>query len=159
MARKVQSDGTVLIWGNTGAAVVVHRVAPGVLYVIGVRHFDGPVEDGPMCDFDREIEAHGTLELFMDMRNVERGSRKSREPWKAWANRNHKRHRSHVLVRSTLLHMAISVIAMASGTLTTCYSEESTFLAELRRKAPAVRALPEVPDWATAILEAPRAAS
>lgn len=159
MARKVHSDGTVMIWGDTGAAVVIHRVTPGVLYVIGVRNFDGPFEDGPMLDFDREIEAHGSLELFMDMRNVERGSRKSREPWKEWANRNRKRHRSHVLVRSTLLHMAISVIAMASGTLTTCYSEEASFFAELRRKAPHVRALPNVPAWAVAILEAPRAAS
>jgi hypothetical protein len=152
-----QSDGSVLIWGETGAAVVIVRLAPGALYVIGVRNFDGPFEDGPMLDFDREIEAHGSLDLFMDMRGVERGSRKSREPWKEWANRNRSRHRSYLFVRSTLLHMAISVIAMASGTVTTCYSDERTFLAELQRKAPGIRALPKIPTWALAILEDPKA--
>lgn len=158
MARKVDSDGTVLVWGPSGAAVVIVRVASGVMYVIGVRNFDGPFEDGPMLDFDREIEQHGSLELFMDMRNVERGSRKSREPWKAWASRNSKRHRSHILVRSSLLHMAISVIAMASGTITQSYSDEALFLAELKRKAPVARQLPTVPAWATAILETHRGA-
>lgn len=153
MARKVHSDGTVLVWGPDGAAVVIVRVAPGVMYVIGVRNFDGPFEDGPMCDFDREIELHGSLELFMDMRSVERGSRKSREPWKAWASRNSKRHRSHILVRSSLLHMAISVSAMASGTITQSYSDEALFLAELRRKAPGAHQLPTVPAWVAEMLE------
>jgi hypothetical protein len=151
--RKVRK-GVVVIWGPTGAAVVLQRLAPGVLYLIGVRNFDGPFEDGPMCDFDREIGAHGSLELFMDVRNVERGSRKSREPWKEWASRNSKRHRSHVLVNSSLLHMAISVIAMASRTVTTAYGNEATLLKVLQRYAPGVRALPTLPSWAPELLTA-----
>src|SRR5688572_9794014 len=113
MARKVHSDGTVLIWGLTGA-VVVSRPAPGVLYVIGMRNFDGPFEDGPMCDFDREIAQQGSLELFLDVRSVERGSRKGREPWKQWATTNRYKVRSSLLVQSRILHMAVSVIAMVS---------------------------------------------
>src|SRR5215470_17468976 len=111
MPRKVHSDGTVLIWEPSGG-VVISRPAPGVLYVIGVRNFEGPPEDGPMREFDREIQAHGSLELFMDVRLVERGSRKDREHWKGWASRNRLRHRSYILVRSTVLSMVISVIAM-----------------------------------------------
>ena len=152
MARKVRDD-VALIWGASGA-VVVQRLGSGVLYIIGLRNFDGPFEDGPMCDFDREIAAHGSLELFMDVRNVERGSRKSREPWKEWAGRNSKRHRSHVLVRSSLLHMAISVIALASGTVTESYHQESAFLTELKRKVPGIQRLPSVPAWIPTTLEA-----
>jgi hypothetical protein len=154
MARKVR-DGTVLIWGTTGAGVVIHRLAPGVLHLVGIRNFDGPFEDGPMSDFDREIEAHGSLELFLDVRNVDRGSRKSREPWKEWAAKNVKRHRTHLLVRSSLLSMAISVIAMTSGTITETYADEAAFLAELKRQVPGLRALPPVPAWVLEILEAP----
>lgn len=128
------------------------------MYVIGVRNFDGPFEDGPMCDFDREISRSGSLELFMDMRMVERGSRKSREPWKAWASENRTRQRSHILVRSSLLHMAISVIAMASGTVTQSYSDEALFFAELKTIAPGLRALPSLPGWATETLDPQRSA-
>jgi hypothetical protein len=156
MARMVR-DGAALVWGPTGAAVYVQRVGPGVIYVIGIRNFDGPFEDGPMRDFDQEIEAHGSIALFMDVRNVERGSRKSREPWKEWATKNSKRHRSHILVRSSLLHMAISVIAMASGTVTTSYANEAAFLGELKRLVPGTRALPTLPAWVSETLADPNA--
>lgn len=158
MARKVR-DGLVLIWGPTGAAIVLHRLAPGVIYLAGVRNFDGPFEDGPMCDFDRELESHGSLELFMDVRNVERGSRKSREPWKEWASRNSSRHRSHVLVNSNILHMAISVIAMASNTVTTSYRDEAVFLGELQRWAPKVTSLPTIPSWLPEVIAPQRSES
>jgi hypothetical protein len=106
MARK-ERDDIALVWGASGA-VVLWRLAPGVLYMIGLGNFDGPFEHGPISDFDREIEAHGSFELFIDVRKLERGSRKSRGAWKEWASQNNARHRSHVLVRSSLLHMAIS---------------------------------------------------
>jgi hypothetical protein len=153
MARKVR-DGTVLIWGPTGAAIVLHRLAPGVVYLVGIRSFDGPFEDGPMLDFNREIEAHGSVELFFDLRTVERGSRRSREPWKEWSTRNGKRHRSHLLVRSSLLHMAISVIAMAAGTVTTSYVDEAAFLNELKKRVAGLRALPPIPAWVNEIFQA-----
>lgn len=152
MARKIQ-DAIVLVWGPSGAALVLHRLAPGVLYLVGIRNFDGPFEDGPMCDFDREIQTHGSLELFLDVRNVERGSRQSREPWKAWAAKNRTRHRSHLLVRSSLLHMAISVIAMASGSITETYSNEAVFLGTLKQKVSGLHTLPIVPAWVSETLE------
>ena len=106
-----------------------------------------------MCDFDREIQAHGSLDLFLDMRVVDRGSRKSRDTWKAWAGVNRTRHKSYVLVRSSVLHMAISVIAMVSGTVTQSYSDERVFLTELARKAPRTNTLPTLPAWASQIIE------
>jgi hypothetical protein len=154
MARKVHSDGTVLIWGLSGA-VVVSRLAPGVLYVIGLRNFDGPFEDGPMRDFDRELAAHGSLYLFLDVRNVERGSRRGRDPWKEWATQNRARLRSALLVESRMLNMAISVIAMLTGNTTHSFSDEAGFLAELGRTVPGVRALPTVPGWVDAALSTP----
>jgi hypothetical protein len=153
MARKVR-EGVVLIWGATGAAVVLRRMAPGVIHLIGVRNFDGPFEDGPMSDFDREIDAHGSLDLFMDVRNTQRSSSKSREPWKEWASKNRARHRSHVLVSSSILHMAISVIAMASKTVTTAYANEAAFLRALQYAVPGTTALPDIPAWASETLAA-----
>ena len=153
MARKVHSDGSVLIWGPNGAVYVV-RLAPGLLYTLGIGNFDGPFEDGPMGDFDREMAAHGSLELFMDLRNVERGSRRSRDPWKDWATRNRTRMRSHLLVRSSILRMAISVIAMVSGATSLSYDDDKAFLRELGRRVPSVRSLPTAPSWASALLDA-----
>jgi hypothetical protein len=136
--------------------MVVSRPAPGVLYLIGLRNFDGPFEDGPMCDFDREIAQQGSLELFLDVRNVERGSRKSREAWKQWSTKHRNQVRSHLLVQSRILHMAVSVIAMVSGAATQSFAEEAGFLAELKRKVPTVRALPTVPAWVPGLLSAPQ---
>jgi hypothetical protein len=152
MARRVHSDGSVLTWGPNGA-VFVTRLAPGVLYTVGIGNFDGPFEDGPMCDFDREIAAHGSVDMFMDLRNVERGSRKSRDPWKEWATKNRTRVRSHLLVRSSILRMAISVISMVSGAISLSYDDDKAFLRELTRKVPGVRNLPAVPGWALALLD------
>ena len=153
MARKVHSDGSVLIWGPNGGVYVV-RLAPGLLYALGIGNFDGPFEDGPMCDFDREIAAHGSLELFMDLRNVDRGSRATRDPWKEWAAKNRTRISSHLLVRSSILRMAISVIAMVSGAISLSYDDDKAFLRELGRRAPGVRTLPTTPAWAAALLDA-----
>lgn len=155
MARKVHSDGTVLIWGLSGA-IVVSRLAPGVLYVIGVRNFDGPTDDGPMCDFDRELAQQGSLSLFLDVRNVERGSRRSRDAWKEWSTRNRDRVTSTLLVQSRLLHMAISVIAMVSSASTQSFHDESAFLAELTRKVPRIRTLPTVPAWVPGAMSDPQ---
>jgi hypothetical protein len=154
MARKVHSDGTVLIWWLSGA-IVVSRLAPGVLYLTGLRNFDGPFEDGPMCDFDRELAQQGSLELFIDVRNVERGSRKSRDAWKEWSTRNRERVSSTLLVRSRILHMAVSVVAMVSAASTQSFHDEARFLAELTRKVPKVRALPAVPAWVQGAMSAP----
>jgi hypothetical protein len=151
VGRKEHNDGSALIWGPSGA-VFITQPAPKVLYLIGLGNFDGPFEDGPMCDFDRVIAEQGSLDLFLDVRGVDRGSRKSRGPWKEWAGKNSARHKSFVLVRSSLLHMAISVIAMASKTVTQSYSNEHVFLSELMRKAPNMTGLPTVPAWASAIL-------
>ena len=152
MARKVHSDGSVLIWGPNGGVYVV-RLAPGLLYTLGIGNFDGPFEDGPMCDFDREIAAHGSLELFMDLRNVDRGSRKTRDPWKDWATKNRSRISSHLLVRSSILRMAISVIAMVSGAISLSYDDDKAFLRELGRRVPGLRVLPTPPGWAAALLD------
>ena len=151
MARKTGNDGTVLIWGLTGA-IVISRPGPGVLYLIGLRNFDGPFEDGPMRDFDREIAQHGSLALFLDVRSVEHGSRKSRQAWKEWSTQNRDRVRSNLLVQSRILHMAVSVIAMVSGASTQSFNEEAGFLAELTRKVPTMRALPTVPAWVPSVL-------
>lgn len=155
MARKTGNDGTVLIWGLTGA-IVVSRPAPGVLYLTGLRNFDGPFEDGPMRDFDREIAQHGSLTLFLDVRNVEQGSRKSRQAWKEWSTQNRDRVRSNLLVRSRILHMAVSVIAMVSGASAQSFNDEAAFLAELTRQVPKIRALPTVPAWVPGALSEPQ---
>ena len=49
--------------------------------------------------------------------------------------------------------MAISVIAMVSGTVTQSFRDERVFLAELEREAPRMRTLPALPVWASQIIE------
>jgi hypothetical protein len=50
--------------------------------------------------------------------------------------------------------MAISVIAMASGTFASSYADEAAFLRELKTKVTGLGALPQVPAWVAEVLEA-----
>jgi hypothetical protein len=149
--RRVQPDGAVLICG-TNLRVRVAVLKPGV--VLASAH--GEVADAEdaraeavlLAELDRELERAGTLTLFADLRESPRMPAASRDKIAQWTRRHQARLLpSHVLVRSKLLEMAMSIIAMlVGGGLIKIHSRPQAFLDLVKQVAPKLSELPKVPE-------------
>lgn len=145
MSREVLGEGTI-VYAGPGGRAVVQRLAPGVLLMTALGDFAVPLEDGLMRDFDREIEEHGSLVLCLNLLDRKAISAGSRKPWTDWATKNRGKIRVHVLMRSKLVGMAISVMAMLAGGIpVTTYSEVAEFEEAIARLVPGLRRLPPLP--------------
>jgi hypothetical protein len=149
--RRVQPDGSVLICGNH-LRVRVAVLQPGV--VLATAHgevadaIDASAEDALLAELDRELDRAGNFTLFADLRESPRMPAASREKIAQWTRRHQARLRpSHVLVRSKLIEMALSIITMLVGSgLFKVHTNPQTFLALVKKVAPKLTALPRVPD-------------
>jgi hypothetical protein len=118
--RETLPDGTLLIAGpNLRLRVAVLR--PGVVLVSAQGEVKHPDDVSAELTLLRELEAEldhaHQLTLFADLRESERMPSTSRDRLATWARRHEARpFKAHVLVRSTLLEMAISIISMLVGT-------------------------------------------
>lgn len=150
MSREVLGDGTIVYGGAAGRGVV-QRLAPGVLLFTALGDFDVPLAEGPMADFDREIEEHGSLVLCLNLLERKAIASGSRKPWTEWAAKHRGKIHAHLLMRSKLVGMAISVMAMLAGGIPlTCYSELADFEEAIARLVPGMRRLPPIPARARA---------
>jgi len=148
MKREVTPDGTVLYLGEAGCAVL-QRLARGVLLITAVGDFETPSASETMKDFENELEVGGKLVLFINLLERKSVASSSRQSWSEWARKHRDRLRSHVLVRSKLVDMAISVIAMlAGGVSVKSYSNVADFEAAIAREVPGFRRLPPLPPKA-----------
>ncbi len=88
------------------------------------------------------------MTLFADLRESARMPAGSRDKIAQWTRRHQARLLpSHVLVRSKLLEMALSIITMLVGSgLFKIHTDAQTFLALLKKAAPKLSELPRAPD-------------
>lgn len=109
---------------------------------------DGSAEAAVLAELETEIGRAGTLTLFADLRQSPRVPAASREKLAEWTRRHRARIRpSHVLVRSKLMEMAMSILTMLIGDrLFDVYTQPAPFLALLRGAAPKLTELPAVPE-------------
>jgi hypothetical protein len=149
--RQALPDGAVLISGpNLRLRVAVLR--PGLVVVTArgeVKHADDvSAEAALLRELERELDRAGELKLFADLRESERMPSTSRERISMWARRHEKRAlHSHVLVRSSLLEMAMSIVSMLVGTdRVVIHIRVAAFLAALQKAAPELTELPRAPD-------------
>ena len=149
--RRVQPDGAVLFRGpNLRVRVAVLK--PG--FVLASAHGevaeerDASVETAVLAELERELTRAGTLTLFADLRQSPRVPAASREKLAQWALRHRARLRpSHVLVRSKLLEMAMSIISMVTGDgLFEVHTRPLPFLALVKKVAPKLTELPGIPE-------------
>lgn len=145
MQREILADGTVLQMGADGCTVL-QRLASGVILFTAVGAFETTALDSPMKEFDRELEAAGSLTLFLNLTERRGVAHSSRQVWSDWGRRHRDRIRAHVLVRSKLVDMALSVMAMlAGGVRLKSYSDVRAFEAAIAQEVPGFRRLPDLP--------------
>jgi hypothetical protein len=107
---------------------------------------DSEVEAALLAELERELARAGSLTLFADLRLSERMPAKSRDHIAQWTRRHQAALRpSHVLVKSKLLEMAVSVLTMLIGGSIEVHVRPQPFLELLRRVAPQLTELPTVP--------------
>ncbi len=145
MSREIQFDRSIL-FTSPGGAALVSFLAPGVLLLTGAGGYQPTAAEGPMPDMDQEIARAGKLVLFLNMLDRERLSGGSREMWLPWLKRHHGKIETHVLVRSKLLDMAMTVMAIVGGGVTLkSYSSPDEFVKAIARVVPGFTRLPVVP--------------
>lgn len=102
-------DGSTELVSDRGSARM-RRLASGIA-LITCRGVFSEAFHPPMEDFvERSVEAAGPIIVFVDgweLHSVETGFR---ERWTEWFRKNRQRVRVHMLVRSKLLEMAISLV-------------------------------------------------
>jgi len=148
--RRAQPDGSVLFCGSN-LCVRVSVLKPGVVLATArgevVDHEDVRAEAALLLECDRELERAGSLMMFADLRQSPRMPSASRERIAQWTRRHQTRLLpSHVLVRSKLLEMALSIITMLVGSgLFKVHTNPQTFLALVKKEAPKLNELPRIP--------------
>jgi hypothetical protein len=149
--RRAQPDGAVLFCG-TNLRVRVVVLKPGVVLASAhgevVDAEDASAETALLAEFERELERAGTLTLFADLRASPRMPAASREKIAQWTRRHQARILpSHILVRSKLIEMALSIITMlVGGGLFKIHTKPQTFLDLVKNVAPKLSELPSVPE-------------
>lgn len=149
--RRVEADGASLFFG-TRVRFRVATLKPGFVLLTchggAVSEEDALAEVAMMTELDRELERAGTLTVFADLRDTSRMAAASRELAANWMRRHQARiNGSHVLVRSKIMEMAMSIVAMlVGGGMVKIYSKPDAFLALVRKVAPKMTELPSVPE-------------
>jgi hypothetical protein len=149
--RRVQPDGAVLFCGNN-LRVRVAVLKPGFVLLSAhgeaVDAQDASAETGMLAELDLELERAGTLTVFADLRESPRMPAASRERISHWTRRHRARLLpSHVLVRSKLLEMAMSIITMSVGSgLFKIHVSPQVFLGLVKKVAPKLHELPLIPE-------------
>jgi hypothetical protein len=149
--RREQADGSVVFFG-TAIRLRVAQLKPGFVLVTALGEAlterDVLAEQGLTAQLDLELERAGQLTVFADLRESPRMPAKSRAMIAAWMRRHQVRlNTSHILVRSKLMEMAMSVVAMlVGGGMIKVYSNADTFLSLVRKAAPKLTELPRAPE-------------
>jgi len=144
--RSVLADGS-LCFRTSKFTQVMTRLAPGRMLVTGIGYNDGRCAPLITEEMTRSVSAEGNLIAFVDLSAETGQSSDAREWWAEWA----KSHRAelectHMLVRSRMIDMAISVLGMLIGGGIKAHSEQATFEAAIAAAVPGFRQLPKYTD-------------
>jgi hypothetical protein len=110
------------------------RLCPGVVYIVS----SGPQIFIPQLAeaMEREVAQHGSAAIFVNMLEAKRMDGDARDNWATWTKRIKDKSKAHFLVRSKLVEMGLSLIAMLSGADLRNYSDSARFEAAMREAAP-----------------------
>jgi hypothetical protein len=138
-------DGSVLV--SEGRARVLMTVpTPGVVMLASEGGGETRVDCAVMDLLGDEIDKAGRVELFVDMRDAKGMALETRKHAMPWAKKyKSKISCAHILVGSKLAEIALRILAVFAGGRLEIYGTTNALLAQVRRHAPEVDALPSVP--------------
>jgi hypothetical protein len=145
--RSVLADGS-LCFRTSKFTSVVTRLAPGFVLITGIGYNSGECAPLITAELARAIPEGGKLAAFVNLAEQHGQASIAREWWADWV----KQHRAqlavtHILVRSRMMDMAISVLGMIiGGGMIKAHSDVTAFEAVISVSMPAFRRLPEFPD-------------
>jgi hypothetical protein len=145
--RNVLKDGS-LCYRTSKFTQVITRLAPGFVLVTGVGYNDGHCAPLITAELTQAIPAQGKLITFVNLAGQTGQASVAREWWAAWV----KEHRpqlggTHMLVRSKMMDMAISVLGMIiGGGMIKAHSNVAAFEAVIKEHVPGFGRLPVFAD-------------
>ena len=148
--REVHADGSTLIAG-LNLRLRVAQLRPGLLLVTArgeaIDADDVSVETELLELFEAELQRAGELTLFADLRESPRMPAVSRERYTLWTKAHADRKlQAHVLARSALLEMAMSVLSLLiGGDRVQVTVNQAGFLKRLQALVPELTELPPAP--------------
>lgn len=123
-------------------------LGPGVVLVTGIGYNSGASAPLVTAELTSAIPAQGKLTSFVNLSLQTGQGGAAREWWIEWG-KEHRPHVEavHILVRSRMMDMAISVIRMfVGGGLIHSHAEPEPFEAAIRERVPSFQRLPTFPD-------------
>ncbi len=144
--RSVLLDGS-LCFRTTKFTQVVTRLAQGRMLVTGIGYNDGRCAPLITAEMARAIPKSGKLFAFVNLSAQSGQASIAREWWADWVKANRVQlEPTHMLVRSRMMDMAISVLGMLLGGGIKTYSEQAPFEAAIAEVVPGFQHLPAFKD-------------
>jgi hypothetical protein len=145
--RSVLADGSQC-YRISKYTQVVTRLAPDCLLVTGFGYNSGECAPLVTAELARAIPEAGKLTTFVNLTAQTGQASVAREWWAAWARQHRPRlAATHILVRSRMMDMAISVMAMIiGGGMIQSHTDPAEFAATIGVRVPGFRGLPTFSD-------------
>jgi len=144
--RSKLADGSIC-FRTSKFTQVVTPLSSGIVLVTGIGYNSGACAPLVTAEMTRAIPAHGKLTSFVNLSLQTGQASAAREWWAGWVKEQRPHiEGAHILVRSRLMDMAISVTRMIIGGIIQSYTEPAPFEAAIRERVPSFRGLPKYPD-------------
>lgn len=141
MKQTTATDGAT-IFSDDGLTTRIERLAPGVILGTSVGTSNQSVDAAVLSVLEREIAKCGTITVFFDGRRMKYMSSGSKDVAGQWGKKFKGRVELHVLIKSKVLEMALSILSMVVGTTVHFYSNELAFVRAVAKVVPRFRSLP-----------------
>lgn len=148
--RSTLPDGTVVLRSER-FTLAVKRLAPGKILLTAIGYEDGGTFDLLQAELEKEIARTGPpgVTIYCDLTDETGIAPESRERWGKWSKSHGEGAvaATHILVRSRLVDMAISLIGLfVGGGGMQSYADAAKLEAVIKRDVPGFRGLPRYPE-------------
>ncbi len=143
-------DESTLVLRSERFTLVLKRLAPGKILLTGIGYEDGGTFDALTAELQAEADrAPGGVTIYCDLWEETGMSPDSRERWGKWSRDTARPIvGTHILVRSKIVDMAISLIGLfvgGSGQIQS-YADPQKLERVIARDVPGFRGLPRYPE-------------
>lgn len=129
------ADGTTR-WDVGGFFATLRVLGPGVVYTTAVGSGEHIFIHELAQALEAELASHGRVVVFVNLLEAARFGGAARDSWSEWSKQHKRNMSARFLVRSRLVEMGLSLIAMFSGAELRSYTDDERFLAAMRLAAP-----------------------